>query len=735
MVERVAVTGVGMVSALGLDAPTTFAALVAGKRGFGPLSLFEPGDARAAIAAEVHGLDVPSVAPPGQAESWSRTDAMAVLAAREALAQAGGLPGTLGVCLGGTTGGMLETEQGLLAGPLDRIDPARAARLLSHPLDLTTARVAHAVGGAMRLATLCAACSSGALTLVEGAAWLLDGGVERVLAGGADGLCRLTYFGFDALGALDREPCRPFDAKRRGLGLGEGAAFLCLEREAAARARGATILAFLSGAATGAEAHHITHPEPSGERAAELVTRALDAAGLSAAELDYVNAHGTGTEQNDAMEARALLRALGAEVGRVFVSSSKGQLGHTLGAAGALEAAVTVLALVEQTAPPTAGLAEPAEPRLRHVLERGVSAPLRAAASCSFGFGGTGAVLLFERADATSRAATRSRAAGAAGCELVVTGVAAVGPFGLVAGEAVARSVLDAPEAAGGALARDPTTALDPERSRRFDRAAGIVSSLTECALQNAGGGSARTGLAVATAFGAVERSVRFVLRAAERGVRRANPAEFPHLVASAASGNASIYAGLTGAAFGVSAGGAGAEVALQAGAAYLALEQAGAFVVGASEGFDPIVAEVLGPARSADGAVPRSEGGGSLVLEPSAAARARGASPVARWLGTFSVSPGDPWPSAPGCVQERTLVVTTLLTGEQEAAFLQSAWGGCPRRSVAAACGHHEAVSGIALAVAAAAIRALDRDETLVVNGTPSALWLTHFARAEGLP
>jgi 3-oxoacyl-[acyl-carrier-protein] synthase II len=733
MAERVAITGVGMVSALGLDAPTTFAALVAGRRGFGPLSLFEPSDARAAIAAEVHGLDVAQVAPPGQAGSWSRTDAMAVLAAREAFAQAGEAPGTLGVCLGGTTGGMLEVEEGLLAGPLDRVDPARAARLLSHPLDLTTTRVAQALGGAARLSTLCAACSSGALSLVAGVAWLLEGAVDRVLAGGADGLCRLTYFGFDALGALDREPCRPFDRQRHGLGLGEGAAFLCLEREAAARARGATILAWLSGAATGAEAHHITHPEPSGERAAELVTRALRAAGLGPAELDYVNAHGTGTEQNDAMEARALLRALGPETARVLVSSSKAQLGHTLGAAGALEAAVTVLALVEQTAPPTAGLAGPAEPRLRHVLERGLRTPLRAAASCSFGFGGTGAVVVFERADAAQRPATGPRSSAATARELVVTGVAAAGPFGVVAGARVARAVLDASLARGGALELDPGAALDPERSRRFDRAAALATALAERALGDAGRDGARSGLAVATAFGSVERSVRFVLRAAERGVRRANPAEFPHLVASAASGNASIYLGLTGPAFGVSAGAAGAETALQASAAFLELEQAAAFVAGAAEGFDPIVAEVLGPAPSVDGSVPRSEGGGCLVVETAAAARARGARPIARWLGTFAFDPSASWPSTPPRRPERTLVVTTLLTREQEAALACSPWGACPRHSVLPASGQHEAASGVALAVAATALGALELDETLSVTGTPSELWVTHFARPEG--
>jgi 3-oxoacyl-[acyl-carrier-protein] synthase II len=286
MPERVAVTGVGAVSALGSSARSTFEELVRGTRGFGPVTLFDPLDARAKVAAEVRGLDVRSLAPAAEAGDFSRTDALALAAAREAFAHAGAPRLPFAVSLGGTTGGMLETEHLLLAGPLDRVDPSRASRLLSHPLDLTTDRLCRALGGAKQTSTLCAACSSSALALVQGAAWLAQGRVDLVLAGGADSLCRLTFFGFDALGALDLGPCRPFDRQRRGLSLGEGAAFLCLERESTARARGADILAFLSGSATGAEAHHITHPEPSGTRAAELLGRALRAAGLGAAEHD-----------------------------------------------------------------------------------------------------------------------------------------------------------------------------------------------------------------------------------------------------------------------------------------------------------------------------------------------------------------------------------------------------------------------------------------------------------------
>ncbi|HSU40680.1 MAG TPA: beta-ketoacyl-[acyl-carrier-protein] synthase family protein, partial [Polyangiaceae bacterium] len=558
MIERVAVTGIGAVSALGTGADATFDAVIAGRRGFGAVTLFDTADARCRIAAEVHALDPELVASPEEAADFSRTDSMALVAAAEALARAGARDGRLGVILGGTTGGMFETEQALLAGPLDRIDPRRAARLLSHPLDLTTERIARLAGGAHRRSTLCAACSSSALAIAQGLAWLRAGSVDCVLAGGADGLCRLTFFGFDALGALDNEPCRPFDGRRRGLGLGEGAAFLCLEREGAARARGAEILGFLSGAAAGAEAHHITHPEPSGAHAAELLLRALATAGLEPSDIDYVNAHGTGTVQNDAMEARALHAALGEAAARVLVSSTKGHVGHTLGAAGALEAVITVLAIHRGIVPATAGLETPEDPTLCHVVGAARRAPLRAAASCSFGFGGTGAVLVFESATTPLRIRSDARVE-----RVVVTGIAGVGPAGELTSGNVEHLLDAAASTPGGRLDPGPIKLLDPERSRRFDTNAALVTQLAGQALARAGVGPSGVGVVAGTAFGSVERSVRFILRAAERGVRRANPAEFPQLVASAASGNASIYLGLTGAALGVSDGATSAETAV----------------------------------------------------------------------------------------------------------------------------------------------------------------------------
>lgn len=726
MPERVAVTGIGAISSLGHGAHATFEALVAGKRGFGPLTLFDPLDARARIAAEVRGLDLAALAPRAGAEDFSRTDAMALAAAREALGSANVAASRLGLSVGGTSGGMFETEQELVRGPLDRVEAARAARLLSHPLDVTAELVARALGGARRRSTLCAACSSSALAVVQGASWLATGEVDVVLAGGADGLCRLTFFGFDALGALDPSPCRPFDVGRQGLGLGEGAAFLRLERESFARARGAEIWGFLSGSATGAEAHHITQPEPSGALAAELLTRALRAAALSPSELDYVNAHGTGTQHNDAMEARALRAALGEAASRVLVSSSKAQLGHTLGAAGALEAVVTVLALARGVAPATAGLEEPEERGLAHVIGAARRVPLRSAASCSFGFGGTGAVLLFERADSEARErpdACRER--------LVVTGLAACGAFGELDLTNAERAFEPRRPPFTPRVEPPPLAALDAERSRRFDGNAALVTELGARALAAANLTGAGIGVAAGTAFGAVERTVRFLLRSVERGVRRANPAEFPHLVASAASGNASIYLALSGPALGVPGGATAAEAALATARAWLDAGEARAFVAGAAEAFDPVVAELLAPEPGDDGRRARSEGGGFVVLERESAASARGARVLAELGGSWELEHDAPLPAPLPRQRERTLVIASELAPWAAELLEQSAWGACERRALLGT-GFHEAESAVALAVAAALVARRALEEVLVVSSSTHAAWATLFRAVE---
>jgi 3-oxoacyl-[acyl-carrier-protein] synthase II len=667
--QRLAVTGVGIVSALGQSAPETFRALMAGQRGLRPLTLFDAADIRSQLVAEVASLRIADVAPRGHTADFSRTDAMAVLAAREAAQQARLSRGArLGIALGGTTGGMFETE-GLLSSPaLAALLPEQAAKLMSFPLSASLSRVSEALGGSVVSRSICSACSSGAIALVQAAAWLLRGDVDVALAGGADGLCRMTVFGFNALGATDPDACRPFDRARAGLNLGEGAALLALEREESAVRRGVEVLAWLDGFAVGAEAHHITHPEASGARAARLIRQALARAGLGPEDLGYVNAHGTGTRQNDAMEAQALLDVLGSSASKTWVSSSKAQLGHTLGASGAVEAALTVLALAHSEVPPTAGLVDPELAGLRHVLAAGQAAPITSALSSSFGFGGMSCVLAF--AASGTKAPPLARA---------VPRVVARG--GLAFGADV-----------------EPEKQLDPERSRRFDRGSALAAAGSAALLGEHPG--AETGLVLGTAFGNVERTMTFLARARERGPRQVPPAEFPHLVPSAPAGNASVYAGLTGPVFAVGDLAQTGEAAFSAACELIELGAAERLVVAAIAPRDAIVERVLGPLLEPAGfaAASRGVGAGVVLLEADHGSK-DGVVVLGRYRGSYD-HPGVS--GLPDVKQSATaLVLLAAASREARGVLEQSGWAGVQRRELTVEHGYHEALGAVALAEA----------------------------------
>jgi 3-oxoacyl-[acyl-carrier-protein] synthase II len=722
--ERIAITGLGVVSSLGFGREESFRRLCAGERGIGPVSLFDATGLRSRIAAEVRGLDVAAIAPRGEADDWSRSDALALIAAREALSHAAHVEGTpLGLALGGTTGGMYETERALAKIPRGSIQPRDARRLLDFPLAVSVERVARALGSVVRSATVCSACSSGAVAIALGASWLLSGRVQRVVAGGVDGLCQLTFTGFNALGAVDPEPCRPFDASRAGLTLGEGASCLILELESRARHRGAPIIAYLSGWGVASEAHHVTHPEPSGARASAVLMSALRNADLSPSEIDYVNAHGTGTIQNDAMEARALEQVFGHDLGRVWVSSSKAQVGHTLGAAGAIEAAITALALNRGQLPPTAGLETPEESGLRHVRAANQSAPLRAALSSSFGFGGACAVLAFEAPGAEPRRLPWPEPE-----SVVISGAASFGVLGLQSGVGSARYLSDPPPSAPSALVGDPLSLLDPDRSRRFGRASALVVATAERALLDAERAPEAVGLVVGSAFGDVERSVRFLQKVLEHGPKFASPAEFPQLIASTGSGNASIYLGLTGPCLSVSEFGTSAESAVSVAISLLEAGLAPAMLAGAAEARDGIVDAVLGGERG--------EGGGFVVLETARTAGRRARAPLARLVehraerGTAARAFAElVAPAARACV------VSARLPASVAGALARSTWGAVPVHNLATRLGYHEAMGALALAVAAAELAARRVEQALVVSADLDTVYLTRLERCGDPP
>jgi 3-oxoacyl-[acyl-carrier-protein] synthase II len=401
----IAITGFGALSALGRDTAELTEGLRRGRDGLGPLTLFTH-QGRCATAAQAAAVpEGPWGLPRATVRRLSRPDRLAIGAASEALAQAGldaGERAATAVLVGATTGGMLETEEAYRrwrAGDTPRL---RASRVLGTSLASSGVAISQALGLFGPQETMATACSSSALAIARAGDLVRRGVVPAAVAVGTDALCRLTFAGFDALQALDPERCRPFDRDRRGLTLGEGAAALVLEDADRARARGARVQGLLLGWGTATDAHHPTAPRPDGESAKAALRGALAMAGLPSEAIDYVNAHGTGTPQNDVVEMSVLRAVLGARLARIPVSSSKSQLGHTLGAAGALEAVVTVLALGEGFLPPTIGLREPDEAwaDVDLVTEPGRQAPLGVAVSSSYGFGGHNVTLVFGREDA-----------------------------------------------------------------------------------------------------------------------------------------------------------------------------------------------------------------------------------------------------------------------------------------------------------------------------------------------
>ncbi|HEX6096157.1 MAG TPA: beta-ketoacyl-[acyl-carrier-protein] synthase family protein [Thermoanaerobaculia bacterium] len=387
---RIAVTGAGIVCSIGRSKAEVWRAIVESRAGIAKLTRFEGETFPTDIAAEAD-VELP------RGKRLSRTDLLAVLAAKEALEQAGDIPLDRAVVSTGTsTGGLLEGEDYYFQRLIRGRRRAPASRVLQQPTSGPSDAVAQAFklgGGVISNAT---ACASAGAAIGMAADYLRSRHADVAIAGGSDALCRLTYSGFNVLQAVDPEPCSPFGANRKGITLGEGAAYLVLERWDDAVARGATILAELSGYGASCDAHHPTAPAEDGRGAEAAMRGALSEGGLTPAAVDYVNAHGTGTALNDAAETRAIIAALGTDVP---ASSSKSYFGHTLGASGAIEAVVTVLALQNQLAPPTLRLREPApECPLDYIPDTPRPMALANVLSNTFGFGGSNVSLLFRRA-------------------------------------------------------------------------------------------------------------------------------------------------------------------------------------------------------------------------------------------------------------------------------------------------------------------------------------------------
>jgi len=391
------VTGVGVVCAAGCGLDEVSASLGAGLSGLGPLTLFQSPRFGHALVGQVR-ADVDRLA--GRLRG-SRSDKLAWIAAKEALDQSQARlkvgsffdPNRVGVVMGGTVGGMTTSEVFVRRLLLDR--RFLGGLLKFHECACSTMLVAQAVGAKGPCITLSTACSAAGMAIAAGAELIAGGDADMVLAGGSDSLSRLTLNGFGSLLLVDPKGCRPFDVHRAGIALGEGAAVLVLELEDAARVRGAPILARLTGWGSSCDAFHATAPQPDGVGAAAAMRCALKRAGLEPSAISYVSAHGTGTKDNDLMEARALKVVFDGKPPPF--SSTKRFFGHTLAASGAVKAAVCIDALMNQRMPPSLGFEE-MDPEIGlepvRMMRPGVVDHVM---SNSFGFGGSNVSLVFSR--------------------------------------------------------------------------------------------------------------------------------------------------------------------------------------------------------------------------------------------------------------------------------------------------------------------------------------------------
>ncbi len=410
MSQRVVVTGIGMVTPLGLDTPSTWDAAVRGTSGAGAIRAFDPSNQEVKIAAEVKGFDPEAHLGRKEARRMDRFSQFAVVAAQEAARQAGlHLSGETAertaVLIGSGIGGVITLAEQIETmrekGP-SRVSPFLMPMTL---IDMACGQVSIALGAKGPVKCPVTACSTGADAIGEAYDMIRHGDVDIAIAGGTEApITPIAIAGFAACNALSRrndEPqkaSRPFDAGRDGFVMGEGSAVVILESLESAQRRGAQPIVEIVGYAATGDAYHLTQPAPEGEGTARAMRLALQRAHLKPEEIDYINAHGTSTPMNDKFETMAIKGVFGEDAYKIPISSTKSMTGHLLGASGTLEAAFCMLAIQNGVIPPTINLDEP-DPDCDldytpYLARRG---QVRAALTNSMGFGGHNSSLIFQK--------------------------------------------------------------------------------------------------------------------------------------------------------------------------------------------------------------------------------------------------------------------------------------------------------------------------------------------------
>ena len=394
---EIAVTGIGAISAIGNDVQENLRSLVTKEKGISKAKLLGSKLTETHLFGEVKlsneklraGLNWKDAAV-------SRTTLLSAWAMKEAIEQSGiKIDDQVGLVSSTSVGGM-DRSEGFFEPYYTEQDFANVFMLGTHDCGTCTKQAAEHFGITAYATTISTACSSAANAIAVGARLLRQGKLKRVIVGGTDALCRFTANGFNSLMILDSEWCKPFSANRAGLNLGEAAAYLVLESKEDAEARGTEIHGLVTGWANTNDAYHQTASSPDGNGAFMAMTQALEKAGLKSSDISYINAHGTGTQNNDQSESIAIHRVFGAQ--KPPISSTKAFTGHTLAAAGAIEAVYSILALKENKLFPNLNYQDPIEDNDWQPQLEVESAEVKHVLSNSFGFGGNNSTVIFSKA-------------------------------------------------------------------------------------------------------------------------------------------------------------------------------------------------------------------------------------------------------------------------------------------------------------------------------------------------
>jgi len=576
----------GIISAMGIGVDATLEALKRAATGIRALTLFPCPFETPLPVGEVEHL-------PRVAVDRPRTHQLALVAAQEALKHADTAPDM--VIMGVTTGGMLSTERDLKQGRrIPRFSPYHAAGSVAEV-------IAEEYGCGGPVMTVSTACSSGAVAIKLALEALRQGAARTVLVGGADSLCRLTYYGFNSLQIVDRRGARPMDRDRQGMNVGEGAAMLLLE---AARQPPGRAVAEILGGGLSCDAHHPAAPHPEGRGAYDAMTAALSDAGLTPSAIDYVNLHGTGTVENDLSEAVAVRRVFQAHLPPV--SSVKGSFGHSLAASGVIEAVVAALCIREGFMPANVGWRHRDEAIGFRPLDAPRTCPVGKVLSNSFGFGGNNAVLALGAPEHLPAAAPPPM-----GRKLQVRSYACLTGAG---GTAATLERFFRGESCKGTLDADRLTeGLPPRSVRRMKRLPRMALGLAARTLRRIGDTTPVSDVYFGTAWGALSETHDFLNKLYATQEFFTSPIDFVGSVHNAPGGQVAMRENARGANVTMTGGDASFEQTLAA-AHFLAASGRQAVLVGGADEMHPIFSALFD--RSVTLADTPSDGGGMLLLE-----------------------------------------------------------------------------------------------------------------------